>query len=166
MRRVVTGLGSDGRSGVRSDGDAPVAFVGGRSGEPMQRVSGGSPEARPGPGQATVHELWALSAEPSVLTDDPTLAIDQPSFDVPAGATKWIITEMGPGLEAPMHATPTVDYGLVVRGAVELGLETGSVHLVAGDSVVVNGVLHSWRAGPEGCLIATVQVGLRPRERR
>ena len=72
---------------------------------------------------------------------------------------------MGPGLVAPMHHTPTIDYGLVVRGDVELGLEDRSVHLHAGDSVVVNGVEHSWLAGPDGCLIATVMVGLRDSER-
>jgi quercetin dioxygenase-like cupin family protein len=84
---------------------------------------------------------------------------------VAPAATKWIITEMGPGLVAAMHDTPTVDYGLVVRGDVELGLESGSVRLFAGDAVVVNGVLHSWRAGSDGCVIATVQVGLRASER-
>jgi hypothetical protein len=46
-----------------------------------------------------------------------------------------------------------------------LGLEDGSVHLAAGDAVVVNGVEHSWLAGPDGCLIATVMVGLRDSER-
>ena len=44
-------------------------------------------------------------------------------------------------------------------------LEDGSVHLSAGDAVVVNGVEHSWLAGPDGCLIATVMVGLRKSER-
>jgi quercetin dioxygenase-like cupin family protein len=53
----------------------------------------------------------------------------------------------------------------VVAGDVELGLEDGSVHLHAGDAVVVNGVEHSWLAGPDGCLIATVMVGLRDAER-
>ena len=73
---------------------------------------------------------------------------------------------MGPGLTAPMHSTPTIDYGVVVAGDVELGLEDGSVRLSRqGDSVVVNGVEHSWLAGPNGCVIATVMVGLRESER-
>jgi quercetin dioxygenase-like cupin family protein len=53
----------------------------------------------------------------------------------------------------------------VVAGDVELGLEDGSVRLSVGDSVVVNGVEHSWLAGPNGCVIATVMVGLRESER-
>jgi hypothetical protein len=44
-------------------------------------------------------------------------------------------------------------------------LENGSVLLQAGDALLVNGVLHSWRAGPEGCKIATVLVGLRSGDR-
>ncbi len=162
MRRVVTGLGDDGRSKVCSDGHAPVAFAPRRDGAGLDRIAGG---VEPDSGSSVVNELWALTGEPSVTTDDPTLGLEAFSVDVPPGETRWIITQMGPGLTAPMHSTPTIDYGLVVAGDVELGLEDGSVHLHAGDSVVVNGVQHSWLAGPEGCLIATVLVGLRDAER-
>lgn len=166
MRRVVTGVGADGRSTVSSDGHAPVAFApqpdaSGAFG--LTRVEGGTIE--PGRGSSVVNELWSLTGEPSVTTDDPTLGLESFGVDVPAGETRWIITQMGPGLAAPMHSTPTIDYGLVVAGDVELGLEDGSVHLHAGDAVVVNGVEHSWLAGPDGCLIATVMVGLRAAER-
>jgi naringenin degradation protein FdeH len=166
MRRVVTGVGVDGRSKVWSDGHAPVAFAPGSDGTGgfgLRRVDGGTID--PGEGSSVVNELWGLTGDPSVTTEDPTLDLESFSVDVPAGGTRWIITQMGPGLMAPMHSTPTIDYGLVVMGDVELGLEDGSVHLHAGDSVVVNGVEHSWLAGPEGCLIATVMVGLRDSER-
>jgi hypothetical protein len=47
-----------------------------------------------------------------------------------------------------------------------MGLEDGTVvQLSGGDAVVVNGVMHSWQSGPNGCTIATVLVGLRPEER-
>jgi quercetin dioxygenase-like cupin family protein len=62
-----------------------------------------------------------------------------------------------------MHDTPTIDYGFVIRGDVELGLDAGDVVLHAGDAVLVDGVKHSWRAGPDGCVIATVLVGLAAR---
>jgi quercetin dioxygenase-like cupin family protein len=162
MRRVVTGVGDDGRSRVFTDGHAPVAFAPRRDGSGLERIGGGvDPDAR----SSVVNELWALTGEPSVTTVDATLELESFSVDVPAGETRWIITQMGSGLAAPMHSTPTIDYGLVVAGDVELGLEDGSVHLYAGDSVVVNGVMHSWLAGPDGCLIATVMVGLRASER-
>jgi hypothetical protein len=39
------------------------------------------------------------------------------------------------------------------------------VHLYPGDAVVMNAVRHSWKAGPDGCVIATVMVGVRNAER-
>ncbi len=166
MRRVVTGVGADGRSTVVSDAHAPVAFTPGAvesGGFGLARVDGGTVD--PGAGSSVVNELWSLTDDPAVTTDDPTAGLQSFSVDVPAGGTRWIITQMGPGLDALMHSTPTIDYGVVVAGDVELGLEDGLVHLYPGDSVVVNGVRHSWLAGPDGCVIATVMVGLREAER-
>jgi quercetin dioxygenase-like cupin family protein len=166
MRRVITGVDADGRSRVVSDGPAPVAFAprpDGAGAFGLARIDGGTVD--PGAGSSVVNELWALTDDPSATIDDPTLGLESFGVDVPPGQTRWIITQMGPGLTAPMHSTPTVDYGVVVAGDVELGLEGGSVRLDAGDSVVVNGVEHSWLAGPNGCVIATVMVGLRASER-
>ncbi len=99
---------------VVSDGDAPFVFgpvvdAGGPFG--LGRVEVG---IAPGPGESPIHELWALSDDPAVTTDDPTLQLQSFEVDIPAGSTKWIITSMAPGAGAPMHATPTVDYGLAI----------------------------------------------------
>ena len=110
---------------------------------PAPSASDRSRAARSIPAEASsvVNELWSLTGGPWCR---PTTHVGLESFGrVPAGETRWIITQMGPGLAAPMHSTPTIDYGLVVTGDVELGLEDGSAHLHAGDSVVVNGVEHS-----------------------
>ena len=167
MRRVVTGTRPDGRSTIVYDGHAPVAFtLDPEADNPfgLSRMDGA--EASSGQTDGSfVHELWALTADPTVAIVDPTLELQSFIVDIPAGATKWIITRIGPGGDAPMHATPTIDYGLVVSGDIELGLEDGSVHLFAGDAVVVNGVRHSWLAGPDGCVIATVLVGIRSADR-
>jgi quercetin dioxygenase-like cupin family protein len=163
MRRVVTGISNDGKSTVRSDGPPPTAFhawqddtVGGS----MAKTDGpwtGSPVPA---NEAVVHQLWALSAAPAAGVADPTVAFDAPDFELPTAATQWILTEMGPNLFTPMHFTVTVDYGLVIEGEVEIGLEDGTTTLRAGDAIVVDGVRHSWRAGKDGCKIATVQVGI------
>jgi quercetin dioxygenase-like cupin family protein len=159
MRRVITGLDADGRSTVVSDGPPPVAFRA-TSASGIEKTAASTPPRAVAPGEAVVHELWALDDRPERRTTDPTVGIEQPAYDPPPATTKWIITEMGPHLDAAMHETPTVDYGLVVAGSVDLGLEAGTVRLEAGDTVLVNGVRHSWLAGPEGCVIATVLVGL------
>jgi mannose-6-phosphate isomerase-like protein (cupin superfamily) len=164
MRRVVTGVDDDGRSSVVSDSHAPVAFGPRADGQyGLARIDGGTVD--PPRGGSVVNEVWSLGREPSVTDVDPTVGLDAFSADVAPGETKWIITQMGPDLDAPMHSTPTIDYGVVVAGDVELGLESGSVHLHAGDCVVVNGVQHSWRAGPDGCVIATVLVGITEAQR-
>jgi quercetin dioxygenase-like cupin family protein len=165
MRRIVTGIDADGRSTVFLDGTPPVGYRGGSGSTQPELITDGRHEATE-PGTAVVHELWALGTQPSVTTDDPTVSLTEASWDVPPGETKWIITHMGPDLFTPMHSTPTIDYGLLVSGELEMGLEDGtSVALTSGDAIVVNGVMHSWHSGPNGCIIATVLVGLRPEER-
>lgn len=164
MRRVITGTDAEGRSTVLSDGPAPVAFHVCSMLEATLIEGEAAPSPVPG-SQAVVFELWNLDAQPRMLSDDPTIGFTTPDFETPTAYTKWILTHMGPGLHVPMHATPTVDYAVVVLGEVELGLDTGPVMLRAGDTMLVNGVRHSWRAGPQGCAIATVLVGLRAEDR-
>lgn len=158
MRRVVAGTGDDGRSKVLSDG-RPETVVHQAPGALPQVLTGGWQGSQLQPGEAVVHLLWSFDAVPTPPSVDASPPTDA-SFAAPPGATKWIVTEMGPDLEVPMHKTATVDYGIVLAGEVRLGLETGSVDLSAGDAVVVGGVRHCWHAGPRGCVIATVLVGL------
>jgi quercetin dioxygenase-like cupin family protein len=45
-----------------------------------------------------------------------------------------------------MHATPTVDYGIVLEGEIWLELDDGkTVHLKTHDVIVQNGTRHAWR---------------------
>ncbi|MFF5968677.1 cupin domain-containing protein [Streptomyces collinus] len=45
-----------------------------------------------------------------------------------------------------MHATPTVDYGIVLQGEIVLELDDGHrTSLSAGDIVIQNGTRHAWR---------------------
>ena len=64
--------------------------------------------------------------------------------------------------DAPgMHASETIDYGIVVRGEMTLELDDGqTVHLRQGDCVVQNGTRHRWRNPlPEPCLMAFISIG-------
>jgi quercetin dioxygenase-like cupin family protein len=150
MRRVITGLDENGRSTVLHDGPAPVVFAASDKSQ-LTKVEDPTADLAPTDRTALVHELWRLNDQPSASGIDPTTAL--------------ILTEMGPGSYTPMHSTPSVDYAVVVAGDVVLGLENGSVHLYAGDTMLVNAVKHTWEAGANGAVLATVLVGLRDDER-
>ena len=61
-----------------------------------------------------------------------------------------------------MHATPTIDYVVVVTGEVWLDLgDAEPIHLVVGDTVVQNAARHAWRnLSQEPVTLAVVMVGI------
>jgi hypothetical protein len=71
-------------------------------------------------------------------------AFDPVAFDREQRADSPGIAELiGPD---GMHATPTVDYGIVVQGEIVLELDDGRcTRLSAGDLVIQNGTRHAWR---------------------
>ncbi len=83
-----------------------------------------------------------------------------PSGEVlpPPGGTSLVtlvLAGSGPGARISMHATPTVDYGVVLRGSAWLEMESGDhVRLEAGDVVVQDRTRHAWHNdGPEPCVL-------------
>jgi quercetin dioxygenase-like cupin family protein len=70
--------------------------------------------------------------------------------------------EYAPGAEFSMHHTDTVDFDVVLSGSVDLILDDGGHPLAVGDSAVVTGVDHGWRAGPQGCRLAVMTIGAEP----
>lgn len=81
------------------------------------------------------------------------------------GGAKWRIVEFkagtaGPDLSPGMHATPTVDMGIIVSGEVLLVLEDlSTVRLTAGDTFVLRGIQHTWANDTEeSCIVALVLV--------
>jgi len=134
MRRLVTGIDEHGRSCVISD-DA-VAFAGPARGgvitEPLFRAEGDPTPPHP-PGKAD-------------------------RLDLGQGVS-WMLVHWEASHEWPMHYTDTIDLDVVLSGAIELVLDDGAHRLEPGDSVVVNGVDHAWRAGPEGCVMSVATIG-------
>jgi uncharacterized cupin superfamily protein len=56
-----------------------------------------------------------------------------------------------------MHRTRTVDYAIIMAGEIDMMLDTGTVHLKAGDVVVQQATNHAWlNHGKESCRIAFV----------
>ena len=87
---------------------------------------------------------------------------DRFDLGVSVGAMDWKVLDYAPGMGFSMHHTDTVDFDTVLSGSIELILDDGAHPLVAGDHVVVTGVDHAWRAGPDGCRMSIVSLGVSP----
>ena len=105
--------------------------------------------------------LYATPSVPSIASTGGRVA-DNYDLGVPVGAIRWWTSEYAPGAAFSMHHTDTVDLDVVLSGSVELILDDGGHVLGAGDSVVVTGVDHAWRAGPEGCRLNVMTIGVSP----
>jgi len=58
-----------------------------------------------------------------------------------------------------MHATKSIDYGVVLAGEIDMLLDDSEVHLNTGDVIVQRGTNHAWvNRGDEPCCIAFVLI--------
>jgi quercetin dioxygenase-like cupin family protein len=78
------------------------------------------------------------------------------------GLARWTIVRFPPGDTHASHHTDSVDFDTVLTGSIDLGLDSHFHTLRAGDCVVINGVDHSWTAGPGGCTMAVLMLGSIP----
>lgn len=158
VRRVVTGIGPEGRSGIVSDGPAPrsaqYASVPGFasallwSSPAAPRVGSGAvkdetPQVSfvPGPGETRL----------MFVTFPPDSVMMRPEFDGAAFGAEFM--QKAPGLAETfemdhpgMHTTNSVDYDVVLDGEIVLELDEGrEVTLRRHDVVVQHGTRHAWR---------------------
>ncbi|HEX3614768.1 MAG TPA: cupin domain-containing protein [Sporichthyaceae bacterium] len=79
------------------------------------------------------------------------------------GLRYWLLTVPAddPAAPARMHATPTLDLGIVLAGHLRLILEDGSSNdLLPGDAFVQTGTVHAWHnPGPDEAVLAVVVLG-------
>jgi quercetin dioxygenase-like cupin family protein len=82
---------------------------------------------------------------------------------VAPGHADFCVLQMPAGVVHPMHYTDTLNFHTVVAGSVEVLLDDGPHRLDLGDSLVLPGVDHGWRAGPSGCTQTILNLGsIRP----
>ena len=124
-RRVVTGHDESGRSIFLSDGPTPRSHD---------------------IGVATFHELWSTRPTPAPITASEAVEPTTRPLVTPPDPNGTIIrfTDIPAGQRSPMHRTETVDYGIVLEGAIHLVLDDSEVRLEAGDVVVQRGTDHAW----------------------
>jgi mannose-6-phosphate isomerase-like protein (cupin superfamily) len=87
---------------------------------------------------------------------------DDLDLGVAPGLTRWYLVHWPPNSTAHVHHTDTVDYDAILQGSITLILGDGEHPLHQGDCVVITGVDHDWRAGPDGCIESVVLLGSTP----
>lgn len=173
IRRVVTGIDTDGKSVVVSDGYSPREVVfehtPGFVSSPIW-VTTQTPDLTRGhacPMETTENLLaCAGGAVFMLVTFPPDSVMQQPGFDPEKAAQEHL--KAAPGIvetfepDSPgMHTTPTLDFATVVKGEIVLELDDGkTVSLMQGDTVVQHGVRHAWRnPGSEPATVSFVMLG-------
>lgn len=176
IRRVVTGHDQDGASMValasappRSDAFQHIPgmmsrLVWATEGTPVLPFAGTDPTPAvgsivPAPGGSRF----------LVVTFPPDSVFAAPGFDPAAAVAENL--RLSPGLAERfepdgMHATPTLDYGIVLDGEVWLELDDGRAELLRQHDVVVqHGARHAWRnKSGKPATLAFVLIGARQGE--
>jgi quercetin dioxygenase-like cupin family protein len=170
VRRVVTGISEHGIPIIAGDGVPPrshrhrhvpgfaksVVWATTSPAQPSDDPTTMLTSVVPGPG-----ETVALT-----VTFPPDSVYADPAFDPAAAAQEQ--REVSPGLaelfekdNPGMHTTPTVDYGVVLRGEIVLDLDGGeTTRLRPGDLIIQNGTRHAWRnPGTEPATVFFVLIG-------
>ncbi len=137
IRRVVTGHDASGRARAVID-----------------EISDNVISRRPGQ-ESTV--IWATDCHPPDLSALNDISAEVMATVVPGG-TVFRVSRLEPGVTPRRHRTASIDYGVVISGAVDMELDDGEiVSLQAGDVLVQRGTVHNWiNRGPEPCVIAFV----------
>lgn len=144
-RRIVTGLDPAGRSHVAFEGRPPAGAT-----WKFPRMEG--------------VDFWVARAVPVPAGED-TDPVERwtPDDQPPPGGIIGRMVTWQPGLEIPRHTTRTLDFGIIVSGQLELGLDAESRMLRPGDVVVQRGTAHRWRVpGPEPCTMVVIMIDAQP----
>jgi quercetin dioxygenase-like cupin family protein len=139
IRRVVTGHTADGKAMVAID-----------------EISKNVVTKRPGQTSTVIWATNQLVPDMGPLGD---ISANVEKTTVENGSV-FRIGRFEPGVAARVHRTASIDYAIVLSGAIDMELDDGKVaHLKAGDMVVQRGTVHNWvNHGPEDCMIAFILV--------
>lgn len=141
IRRVVTGHTEDGVAVVVSDDEVPPILIGDRGSATTLLWNRDDPASFPDDGsQPAITSVFPPVGGCSMAIME--LAPDATEFHefVKAALEPWADPD-----EPGMHRTATMDYDVVLEGAIGLELDDGAeVTLGPGDVVVQNGTRHRW----------------------
>lgn len=142
LRRVVTTEGPDGKGIVLADGEPANSIV----------LNG-----------TRITRLWESGAVPVPLPATTDLgATAGNAYREGFAGTSFYIAEIPGGTDEtdiPMHRQDTLDYMAVLSGRVVLRMEGAEIDLMAGDTIVQAGNLHTWvNRWTEPCVLLFVVV--------
>ncbi len=142
LRRVVTGHDAEGRAVVKIDAIAENVI-----------------SRRPGHSSFVV---WTTQGHPVDNSGDEDAAQREVGTAL-KGGTVFRIMKLDPGVAPRPHRTDSIDYLVVLSGAVTMELDVGKVELRAGDVLVQRGTFHNWVVeGDEPCIMAVVLIDAAP----
>jgi mannose-6-phosphate isomerase-like protein (cupin superfamily) len=142
VRRVVTGHDDHGRAKVIID-----------------EITSNVMSPRPG---AEYSVIWSTEGFP--LSNDGSADPSHKKIGTTIdNGTVFRIVSFAPGVAPRNHRTDSVDYAVVMSGEIDMDLDTGSVHLKAGDVLVQRGTIHNWvNRGTAPCVIAFTLIAAKP----
>jgi mannose-6-phosphate isomerase-like protein (cupin superfamily) len=146
VRRFVTGVNAAGRSCIVEEGEVTLGAV-----EGMAEVLTAS--------------LWATDASPPPAA--PRQAGHFIDVRLPPGIVRWVVVDHAPheatdaaATSSTMHHTNAIDLIFVIAGSTQMILDDDLRDLRPGDCVVMTGVDHAMKAGPDGSRVISVAIGI------
>jgi quercetin dioxygenase-like cupin family protein len=140
IRRILTGHDAQGRSLVADDG-----LIESTRGKMQSEIQ--------------IANLWIHESLPPLL-DGPDPA-QKPFPMLPSnGGAVFRVLELAPGTVPHMHKTETIDYVVVLAGAVTMLLDDGvELTMKPHDTMIQRATVHGWaNRGSEPCRFATVVI--------
>jgi quercetin dioxygenase-like cupin family protein len=125
IQRVVTGHNGEGRAVFKSEDVTPTKLI---------------PS-----GDASFLLIWTTETVPADNNDETDGRLRDAGLTLNQGSVIRVV-DMLPGKESPMHRTNSIDYGIVLKGEIELELEDGAKRTVReGGIIIQRGTNHLWR---------------------
>ncbi|NBC34994.1 cupin domain-containing protein [Novosphingobium sp. FSY-8] len=139
IQRVVTGHDENGRAFFKSEDVTPTRMI--------------------ASGDASFLSIWATQTVPADNNDERD-GRELPTGLTLEGGSVIRIVDMLPGKESPMHRTNSIDYGIVLKGAIELELEDGRKKTIGENGIIIQrGTNHLWRNTTDSvCRIAFILI--------
>lgn len=139
VQRVVTGHDANGRAVFKSEDVTPTKMI---------------PN-----GDAAFLLVWTTQTVPADNNDETDGRERDAGLTLNQGSVIRVV-DMLPGKQSPMHRTNSIDYGIVLKGEIELELDDGRKKTVGeGGIIVQRGTNHLWRnTSDQPCRIAFILI--------